>query len=379
MDKAELDDLLYFHGCTTSTVGVELELQILSPHDYNLTRGAPDLLFQLAKRDHPGNVVPEITEGMIELNSSIHDDFESLAAELDALRVHLTAAADRLHMAIAGGGTHPFQRWSDQRIFPKERYQALADQYGYLAKQFTVFGQHIHIACREGDEAVRMVRLISRYIPHFIALSASSPFYQGVDSDFDSARLSAINAFPLSGTMPPVANWAEFRAYFERMATYGVVSSMKDFYWDIRPKPNYGTIEIRVCDTPLTTRQAARLAAFAQALVEWLRDTPDVMPHPDQPLAYSVNRFQACRYGLAAEFVDVVTRSKQALAEDLNDTLNAILPCALKLGGERAIRELIAQTQHMQNDAAWLRKTAASEPSLSHVVLRQVERWASAD
>ncbi|MBV8467201.1 MAG: glutamate--cysteine ligase [Burkholderiales bacterium] len=376
LEPAALDEMLHFHGCTGSTLGIELELQILSPHDYNLTRGAPDLLAQLSKRDHPGNVVPEITEGMIELNSSIHDDYESLVEELDSLREHLVAAADRLHLAVAGGGTHPFQRWSEQRIFPKERYQALADQYGYLAKQFTVFGQHIHIACRDGDEAVRMVRLVSRYVPHFIALSASSPFYQGVDSEFDSARLSAINAFPLAGTMPALASWADFRAYFERMAAYGVVRSMKDFYWDIRPKPNYGTIEIRVCDTPLTVRQAARLGAFGQALVEWLRDTPEVAPHPDQGLAYSVNRFQACRFGLSAEFIDVASRRKLPLVDELNDTLNAILPSALKLGGDRAIRELIGQIHRMHNDADWLRKVAASEPSLAHVVLRQVERWA---
>lgn len=378
MTDTELDAMLEFHGSDKLTMGVELELQILSRHDYNLTRGATDLLGQLAKRDHPGNVVPEITEGMIELNSTIHHEYEALAAELETMRDHLVSAADRLHLAVAGGGAHPFQRWSDQRIYPGARYQALHEQYGYLAQQFTVFGQHIHIACRDGDEAVRLTGLMSRYIPHFIALSASSPFYQGVDTAFHSARLSAVNAFPLSGTMPQVEDWEAFCAYFRRMADYGVVASMKDFYWDIRPKPNYGTIELRICDTPLTPRQAARLATFAQALVSWLRRETRGHAHPDLPLAYAYNRFQACRHGLAAQFIDVARRSERPLCDDLAEVLERVLPHALHLGGERAVRELQLQVQRQENDAGWLRETAANEPSLGHVVLRQAERWAVA-
>lgn len=375
MDERELQELLTYQGSDTLTMGVELELQILSRHDYNLTCGSPDLLTQLAKHEHPGNVVPEITEGMIELNSSVHQTYEALASELETLRDHLAASADRLHLALSGGGTHPFQRWSDQRIFPKERYLAVSELYGYLAKQFTVFGQHIHIACRDGDEAVRMTRLLARYIPHFIALSASSPFYQGVDTAFASSRLSAVNAFPLSGIMPAVADWTAFCGYFRSMAGYGIVRSMKDFYWDIRPKPNFGTIELRICDTPLTPRQAARLAAFAQALVACLRENAHIVPHPDLGLAYTYNRFQACRFGLSAEFIDVATHSKRPLVEDLIDILNTITPAAKRLGGERAIRDLQAQAHRMENDADWLRTTARQAPSLAHVVLRQAERW----
>lgn len=375
VDEREISELLDFQGSDAATMGVELELQILSRHDYNLTCGASDLLAQLARRKHPGNVVPEITEGMIELNSSVHSHYEELAQELETLRDHLVAAADRLHLALSGGGTHPFQRWSEQRIFPKERYLAVSELYGYLAKQFTVFGQHIHIACRDGDEAVRMTRLLARYIPHFIALSASSPFYQGVDTAFASSRLSAVNAFPLSGTMPGVADWSEFCRYFRSMAGYGIVRSMKDFYWDIRPKPNFGTVELRICDTPLTPRQAARLAAFAQALLVTLRDDAHLQAHPDLMLSYTYNRFQACRFGLSAQFIDVATRSKRPLVDDLTDTLNAVAPAASRLGGERAIRELLGQAHRMENDAGWLRSTAAQSPSLSHVVLRQAERW----
>src|SRR5690606_31979681 len=128
-----------------------------------------------------------------------------------------------------------------------------------LAKQFTVFGQHIHVGCGSGDDAIYLVHALARYVPHFIALSASSPFSQGVDTAFDSSRLNAIAAFPLSGSMPFVQSWDELNAYVAKMYRFRIIGSMKDFYWDIRPKPEYGTIEIRVCDTPLTVERAAAL------------------------------------------------------------------------------------------------------------------------
>src|SRR5437660_4827506 len=290
------------------TLGIELELQIVNSRDYNLTRGASDLLGSLAKSEHPGDIKPEITESMIEMSSSVHESHVKLIAELRTMRDAVAAAARRLNLGIAGGGTHPFQKWNDRRIYDTERFNQLAGLYGYLAKQFTVFGQHIHVGCADGDEAVYLTHTLSRYAPHFIALSASSPFQQGEDTLFDSSRLSVINAFPLSGTMPLVRNWEEFEAYFSRMQGFGIVKSMKDFYWDIRPKPEFGTVEIRVLDTPLTVDRATQIAAYAQALsrmlwadrVDWIK--------PELYLVHGYNRFQAARHGFAGMLVDPTTR-----------------------------------------------------------------------
>jgi len=183
------------------------------------------------------------------------------------------------------------------------------DLYGYLAKQFTVFGQHIHIGCDSGDTAVRMAHLFSRYIPHFIALSASSPFFQGVDTFFASSRLNSVSAFPLAGHLPFVADWAGFTGYFEQMRELHVVESMKDFYWDIRPKPEFGTIEIRVCDTPLTLERAAALATYARALARYLMEKRPIEPSQDVYRVYGYNRFLACRFGLDAEIIDPQLRA----------------------------------------------------------------------
>jgi len=368
---------LEFTHSDAFTMGVELELMILSTHDWDLMRGAGDLLALIGKQEHPGEIKPEITESMIEISTSVHTDYRDMLTELLGIRTVLLAQAQRLNLAIAGGGAHPFQHWSDQRIFPKERFFHLHEMYGYLAKQFTVFGQHIHIGVASGDDAVYLTHMMSRYIPHFIALSASSPYFQGTDTAFDSSRLNNINAFPLSGTMPFVADWAEFNDYFDSMRDLKVVESMKDFYWDIRPKPEFGTIEIRVCDTPLTVHKAAMLGAYAQALARHLMLDRPRIPSQDTYRVYSFNRFTACRYGLEAGFIDAHSRERRSLKEDMAKTVAAVAPHAAALGSADAIAAVALILETGQNDSGWLREVFRKTGALSDVVRLQSGRWAA--
>lgn len=366
---------LEFSHSAPLTVGIELELMILSTHDWNLMRGAGDLLGLIEKERHAGDIKPEITESMIEISTSVHTDCAAMLAELRGMRDIVVRNARRLNLAIAGGGAHPFQHWSEQRIFPKERFLRLHEMYGYLAKQFTVFGQHIHVGVGSGDDAIYLLHMMSRYMPHFIALSASSPFSQGADTAFDSSRLNSINAFPLSGTMPFVADWNEFNAYFDTMRELKVVESMKDFYWDIRPKPEYGTIEIRVCDTPLTVERAVLLGAYAQALARHLMLDRPRQPSQDVYRVYSYNRFTASRYGLEAGFIDAYSRERRILREDIAATLAMVAPHAQALGCASVVTEIDGLVKNGQNDSGWLRETFARTGSLDSVVRLQSELW----
>ena len=366
---------LEFTQSQACTTGVELELQLLKSHDCNLARDAADLLARLGKVKHPGQVKPEITESMIELNSSIHTHYTALADELRTIRNVVVREAELLNLRVAGGGTHPFHQWSERRIYPTERFKHLLNLYGYLAKQFTVFGQHIHIGCPNGDDAVYLIHMLSRHVPHFIALSASSPFYQGEDTGFASSRLNAISAFPLSGTMPFVQSWDEFNAYFDRMYCFKIVESMKDFYWDIRPKPDYGTVEIRVCDTPLTVDKAARIAAFAQALANYYSTERPKRATRDIYLVYNYNRFQACRYGFAANFINAYDESHSSLGDDLIATLKLLAPYAETLESGSALNQLLDETAARRNDSYWLREQLKKSGSLNDVARLQSNLW----
>ena len=350
------------------TLGVELELQLVNTNDYDLAHYADDMLRLMARRDLPGSVVPEMTAGMIEISTDVCATWRDALAQLTQIRDALVQCADKLNIAVVGGGTHPFQQWHQQRIYDKPRFHELSQLYGYLTKQFTIFGQHVHVGCPDADTALYVLHCLSRYIPHFIALAASSPFVQGQDTAFDSARLNSVFAFPLSGRAPCVLSWDEFGQYFDKMTHTGVVQSMKDFYWDIRPKPEYGTVEVRVFDTPLTVQHAAALAGYVQCLAAWFLQERPFTPVEDDYLVYSYHRFPACRFGLDAVYVDPATGQHQPLREHLLASFERLAPFALQCQAGGALELLHAVVQDNRNHARWLRECQQRENLLAEVI-----------
>ncbi|MDE2456072.1 MAG: glutamate--cysteine ligase [Burkholderiales bacterium] len=360
------------------TLGVELELQLVSLSDHDLVDTSPDMLALLGRKPFPGNVVPEITESMIEVSTTVQRGHAGLLDQLRQIRDALVRAGDRLNVGVCGGGTHPFQHWSERRIFDKPRFVQVSALYGYLARQFTIFGQHVHVGCRSGDDAMFLLHSLSRYVPHFIALSASSPFVQGEDTLFSSARLNSVFAFPLSGRAPFVLDWREFESgFFAAMERTGIVKSMKDFYWDIRPKPEYGTIELRVCDTPLDVERAAALAGYLQALCAWLLERREDPPTESDYLVYTYNRFQACRFGLDGTVVHPRSYEAMSLREDILATLRHVQPQAEQLEGQAALDHLYRTVQE-GNDAQWLRRCHAESGSAEAMVDAALGRFRGA-
>jgi len=373
-------NILPFTSSTPFTMGIELELQLVNRRNFNLATDAIDLLSWIEPRELQNQIKLEITQGMIELNSGIHTRVDHLVEELKELRSALTRGAQHLNIDVAGGGAHPFQNWSEQRITPSERFHHLHQKYGYLAKTFTVFGQHIHIGVPNGDDALYLTHGFSRYVPHFIALSAASPFYQGVDTAFDSSRSNVVRAFPLAGTVPVMTKWTEFEKYYDELMQLGIIGSMKDFYWDIRPKPEYGTVEIRVCDTPLTLEHAALLGCYAQLLARWLLTERPLEIGDDFYLLYQYNRFEASRYGLDGEIAQqdddkTASAGKQSIFVSILDRLQHLKRYAQNEAELQALKRLRHMAYERLNDAAWLRETYKQRGSLNDVMRLSSELW----
>ena len=366
-----------FASSRALTFGVELELQIVNRNDYDLVASASDLLRTLGNKKLPGDVKPEITASMIEMSTGICETYDDGISQLSEIRDALVAAADKLNIGVCGGGTHPFQHWGERQIFDTPRFRQLSELYGYLAKQFTIFGQHVHIGCPAPDEALVLLHCLSRYIPHFIALAGASPFVQGIDTGFHSARLNSVFAFPLSGRAPLVRSWEDFGVFFEKMTATGVVESMKDFYWDIRPKPEFGTIEVRVMDTPLTVRRAAQIAAYIQSLARWIMIERPWRPEEDDYLVYNFNRFQACRFGPEGNMVDPRSHVHSRIGDDILATIAKIEQHAIELRADDALRELRDSLTHAGDDSTWLRQRFDEERLLPEVVRQQCLRWRS--
>ncbi len=364
-----------FQKSDALSLGVELELQLVNTHDYDLAPYAEDMLRLMAKTPLPGAVVPEMTSSMIEISTGVCTSSSEVLGQLSQIRDALVKSADKLNIAIVGGGTHPFQQWHERRIYDKPRFRELSELYGYLSKQFTIFGQHVHVGCPDADTALLTLHRMSRYIPHFIALSASSPYVQGQDTAFDSARLNSVFAFPLSGRAPFALTWADFTVYFDKMTRTGVVKSMKDFYWDIRPKPEFGTIEIRVFDTPLTIERAAALSGFVQSLASWFMQEQPFMPTEDDYLVYTYNRFQACRFGMEAVYVDPASGHHMPLREHILLTLQQIEKHSATVGASSFMHMLKSSVERGENDARWLRERQAEESLLAEVIRQAALRF----
>jgi carboxylate-amine ligase len=351
---------LDFRQSEALTFGVELELMVLNTRDFNLTRGASDLLNRLEKVEHPGEVKPEITESMIEVNSAVHRNYPELLAELRQTRDAIVTEAGKLNLAIAGGGAHPFHTWSEAAHL---RHRALPARLAALRlpRQAVHGVRPAHPHRRDERRRRGLPHAPSRALhPALHRALRGSPYYQGEDTHFETSRLHAVSAFPLAGHMPECTTWAEFNRYFDSMAGFGIVSSMKDFYWDIRPKPEYGTVEIRICDTPLTVEEAAQLAAYAQTLsADLLRNRRSDAISPLY-LVYGYNRFQASRFGYQAQIADPLAgeRTHVMLRDDVVATITRLEGLARELNTWEALdtmRHASAPSERRQVAARALR------------------------
>lgn len=357
------------------SLGIELELQILDPSSHNLIAVAAELIKQIENSDYANQITSEVTQGMIEINSSICQSATELLANLREIKHFLLQKAVALDIFFSGGGTHPFQAWHHQKICATKRARKLSNHYGYLAKQFTVFGQHIHIGCANGDQAINLIHHFARYVPHLIALSASSPFYEGIDTNFECSRLNVINTFPTSGHLPPITNWKKFSAYFQQLCDLKIIESMKDIYWDIRPKAQFGTIEIRICDTPLTINTAVMLASYAQTIVHYLLENQQKICQPCDPMLYNYNRYQACRYGFKGDFIDPTTFKHRTLQEEILNTVATIKPHIKNPADIAFILQVEENARAQKNDARWLRRAYNDSHSFQSVASQQSQLW----
>ncbi|MDD2741067.1 MAG: YbdK family carboxylate-amine ligase [Rhodocyclaceae bacterium] len=357
-----------FKDSAALSLGVELELQLVSKRDFDLTRGATDLIGALNYDERFGEIKLEITESMIEISTLPRLTVDGIAADLGGLRDTLLSHCERNNIGVCGGGTHPFHHWPERRICPGDRFDQIYQRYGYLAKQFTVFGQHIHVGCTSADDAIWLTQALGVYVPAFIALSASSPFVDGVDSFYQSARLNAVSAFPLSGQCPALDSWAHFVEHFGFLQACGIAQGIKDLYWDVRPKPEFGTVEIRVCDTPLSIEQASSLAALAQSLSRWLLRTRPPLATGKQAHVARYNKFQACRYGLDAMISDPVALCQIPLKESLGSLLEDLAEDARALGCEHWLNPLRRMVAENTGDAKWLRTQQSQHGNLNDVV-----------
>lgn len=293
---------LVFHSSEEFTLGAEMELQLLDAETLDLTPAATRI-FAALEREHP-RIKPEIFESMIEINSGICRTVQELETDLEQnLATVRTLLPDSVR--LAGAGSHPFARYAESLLYPDERYRSLIERNPWAARRILIFGLHLHVGARDGRHAVAIINGLLPYLPHFLALSASSPFWQGEDTGLASSRITAFETIPTMGHPPVYLCWSEFESLYEALVASGSIQSIKDLWWDLRPHAEYGTVELRICDGLPTLSETMAVAAIFQALVRRLTDDVAAGRNPAPPPDWLIreNKWRASRYGLEADIL----------------------------------------------------------------------------
>jgi carboxylate-amine ligase len=287
------------------TLGVELELQIVDARSMDL-RGAIEDLLPNVPASIRGSVKPEFHACCVEVNTGICRDVDEVGRDLGAKLESLGRVADGLGLRFAWGGTHPFGHWRDQPIVPSARYRALAEDYRETVLRQLTFGLHVHVGVKDGDAAIRACNRLAEYLPALLALSANSPFWCGRATGLHSHRAEVLASTPIGGAPPRARDWDDYSRLIARLAESGAIRSCKDLWWDVRPSPEFGTVEVRVCDMPADLPTTLALTALIQCLVHDLARRDDEVPSADETtqLILRQNHWRAARHGLDAILID---------------------------------------------------------------------------
>lgn len=308
-----------------------------------------------------GEIKPELLESVLEIATSPCADIATAASELAALRLQARDRARDHSLEIGAAGTHPFARWEDQRVVSDDRYRGLVHSLGFVARQELLFGMHVHIGMADPEEAIYVANALRRHVPVMIALSANSPLWRGELTGLMSSRVPIFRTLPRVGLPPLWRDWGDFQRRVAMMCDSGMIEDYTYLWYDIRPHPRLGTVEIRAMDSQTRLEYTVSLCALVVCLVKLLVEEFQRAPAPVDPPweILDGNRWLAARHGLEAELLDHASgqrRSARQLTEALLDQLRPHaqdLRCEAELDG---IGEILragtgAQRQRMVYEA----------------------------
>jgi glutamate---cysteine ligase / carboxylate-amine ligase len=315
------------------TLGIEEELMIIDAETLELVNGIETMLESMPP-DTEGDVKPELMESVLEISTTPCKNTREAGAQLRELRRRVQATANEKGLAIASAGTHPFAMWEDQRIVARSRYRDLIAALRFVARQELIFGQHVHVGVDDPDKAIHVANGMRVHLPLLLALSANSPFWRADATGLLSTRTPIFRAFPRVGIPPTYKNFEEYSKRIEFMVESRTIEDYTYLWYDVRPHPNFGTVEIRVMDSQTRIEHTLGLAALCQALVKELCEHFEagkrLSTYPYEML--DENKWLAARHGLDQELVDLPKTKRVATRELCMRVLDRVHPHAEELG-----------------------------------------------
>jgi carboxylate-amine ligase len=323
------------------TLGVEEEYMLLDGETFDLVQHIDTVLATVVGHELEAQMKAELMQSVLEIATPVCRTATDVDHELRKLREYVASVAQGHSLRVGSSGTHPFSLFERQRITARDRYRALVDQMQYVARRELIFGLHIHVAVDDAEKAIQVVNGLLLELPVLLALSASSPFWRGEPTGLSSTRQMVFAAFPRSGPPPRFKDYNDYAEVVGQLEKTGCIADYTHIWWDIRPHPRLGTVEIRICDAVTHVEHAVALAAYCQALVKLYCERFDSGEEIQSfhRILTSENKWLAARYGLEAPLMDLATgrRNRLPVAQLVRRRLRDLEPHARELGSEREL------------------------------------------
>jgi len=323
------------------TLGVEEEYMLLDAESFDLVQRIDTVLAAFVGHEDEMRMKPELMQSTLEVATPVCRNAGDANRELRRLREAVRGIAADNGLRMGSAGTHPFSLFERQRITARDRYRALVDQMQYVARRELIFGLHVHVAVDDPDKAINVVNGLLVDLPLLLGLSASSPFWRGEPTGLASTRQPIFAAFPRSGPPPRFHDYAEYAEVVGYLEHTGCIADYTHIWWDIRPHPKLGTVEIRICDSVTRVEDAVAIAAFCQALVKHYSELYDEQGEIKSyhRILTTENKWLSIRYGLQAPIMDLATgrRNRVAVAQLVRRRLKELEPHARELGSDREL------------------------------------------
>jgi carboxylate-amine ligase len=333
-----------FAASKRSTLGVEWELALVDVDSGEMRQAGPAIIEALATdgTPHP-HVHPEFLRNTVEMVTGVADTVHEAMDDFREAAAQIRSITDPMRVDFMCAGTHPFTRWTTQKVTNNPRYHVVVDRAQEWGRQLLIYGVHCHVGVESRDKVLPIMRGLATFVPHLQALSASSPFYDGRDTGYASMRAMLFQQLPTAGLPYQFEEWSELERYVSDMTRTGVLDKFQDVRWDIRPAPHYGTVEIRVCDGVSNLAEMSALVALMHCLVEYLSTLIDQgKPVPTMPPWFvSENKWRAARYGLDAIIILDDAGNEEPVTDAIRRLVDDLAPIADRLGCSEELRGVL--------------------------------------
>jgi carboxylate-amine ligase len=360
----KLEDSIEFQISKPFSLGVEIELQILDRSDLNLVPRAPEIL-AMVPQELRERIKPEFIRSMIEVNTEICSNMDQVKENLTFLIQQAEKIAAANNCLLFATSLHPFAKCNDQVLSSHPRYSRIMNDLQLVGRRFITQGLHVHIGMDDREDAIRVCDNIRLFMPILLSLTCSSPYYEGIDTGLHSYRAKLFEALPLAGMPDELGSWDEYIEMVTLLTNTGIITEVRDLWWDVRPHPDFGTIEIRICDLPSSFSEILAIVALIQGLVINLTES-DKHLNPNMQVLKS-NKWQAARYGLEGRFVYPLIQKKISMREAAGEIFAKVAPDMVKLGTNHYL-SVLQQTINSGTSSTQQRKILETQNDFSAII-----------